>query len=55
MIDPSFKIMEDVLNRSNSNRLPDLRMRGQTTLPGGSNAGTSGRDGDFARRIRHLS
>ncbi|MFR7874951.1 MAG: TonB-dependent receptor plug domain-containing protein [Butyricimonas paravirosa] len=40
-IDPSFRIMEDVLNGSNPNRLPDLRMRGQATLPGGSNAGTS--------------
>lgn len=34
-IDPSFRIMEDVLNGSNPNRLPDLRMRGQATLPGG--------------------
>lgn len=40
-IDPSFRIMEDVLNGSNPNRLPDLRMRGQATLPGGSNAGAS--------------
>lgn len=40
-IDPSFRIMEDVLNGSNPNRLPDLRMRGQATLPGGSNAGSS--------------
>lgn len=29
------------MNGSNPNRLPDLRMRGQATLPGGSNAGTS--------------
>lgn len=40
-IDPSFRIMEDVLNGSNPNRLPDLRMRGQATLPGGNNAGAS--------------
>lgn len=40
-IDPSFRIMEDVLNGSNPNRLPDLRMRGQASLPGGSNAGAS--------------
>ena len=33
-LDPSFRIMEDVLNGSNPNRLPDLRMRGQATLPG---------------------
>ncbi|WP_294143267.1 SusC/RagA family TonB-linked outer membrane protein [uncultured Sanguibacteroides sp.] len=40
-IDPSFRIMDDIVNGSNPNRLPDLRMRGQATLPGGSNAGTS--------------
>ena len=40
-IDPSFRIMDDIENGSNPNRLPDLRMRGQATLPGGSNAGTS--------------
>lgn len=40
-IDPSFRIMDDILNGSNPNRLPDLRMRGQATLPGGSNAGSS--------------
>ncbi|WP_434802132.1 SusC/RagA family TonB-linked outer membrane protein [Gabonibacter chumensis] len=39
-IDPSFRIMEDIENGSNPNRLPDLRMRGQATLPGG-NAGAS--------------
>lgn len=40
-LDPSFRIMDDILNGSNPNRLPDLRMRGQATLPGGSNAGSS--------------
>ena len=39
-IDPSFRVMEDIENGSNPNRLPDLRMRGQATLPGG-NAGAS--------------
>lgn len=40
-IDPSFRIMDDIMNGSNPNRLPDLRMRGQATLPGGGHAGAS--------------
>ncbi len=40
-IDPGFRIMDDIMNGSNPNRLPDLRLRGQATLPGGSNAGVS--------------
>lgn len=37
-LDPSFRVMDDVLNGSNPNRLPDLRMRGQATLPGAGTA-----------------
>lgn len=40
-VDPSFRIMEDITNGSNPNRLPDLRMRGQATLPGGGTSTTS--------------
>lgn len=35
IIDPSFRIMDDIVNGSDPNRLPDLRMRGQATLPTG--------------------
>lgn len=34
-IDPSFRIMDDITNGSDPNRLPDMRMRGQATLPSG--------------------
>lgn len=34
-IDPSFRIMDDLVNGSDPNRLPDMRMRGQATLPSG--------------------
>lgn len=40
-VDPSFRIMEDISSGSNPNRLPDLRMRGQATLPGGATTETS--------------
>ncbi len=40
-VDPSFRIMEDISSGSNPNRLPDLRMRGQATLPGGTISGAS--------------
>lgn len=40
-VDPSFRIMEDISSGSNPNRLPDLRMRGQATLPSGTTAGAS--------------
>lgn len=40
-VDPSFRIMDDISSGSNPNRLPDLRMRGQATLPGGMTAGAS--------------
>lgn len=40
-VDPSFRIMEDISSGSNPNRLPDLRMRGQATLPGGAAGGSS--------------
>ena len=33
--------MEDISSGSNPNRLPDLRMRGQATLPGGTTTETS--------------
>lgn len=35
-IDPGFRIMDDIMSGSNPNRLPDLRMRGQASLPGGT-------------------
>lgn len=35
IVDPSFRIMEDIAKGSDPNRLPDLRMRGQATLPAG--------------------
>lgn len=35
IVDPSFRIMDDIVNGSDPNRLPDLRMRGQATLPAG--------------------
>ena len=35
-IDPGFRIAENLEMGSNPNRLPDLRMRGQATLPTGS-------------------
>lgn len=41
IFDPSFRIMEDVMNGSNPNRLPDLRMRGQATLNPGGTVSTS--------------
>lgn len=40
-IDPGFRIMDDIVSGSDPNRLPDLRMRGQATLPtGGGDAAT---------------
>ncbi len=40
-MDPSFRITEDFVNGSNPNSLPDLRMRGQATLPGGGSLSSS--------------
>ena len=39
-IDPSFRVMDNFEMGSDPNRLPDMRMRGTSTLPGG--AGASG-------------
>ncbi len=38
---PGFRIMEDVMNGSNPNSLPDMRMRGQANMP---TTGTSSTD-----------
>ena len=38
-IDPSFRVMDNFELGSDPNRLPDMRMRGTSTLPGGSAAG----------------
>lgn len=38
-VDPGFRIMDDIVSGSNPNRLPDLRMRGQSTLPTGGGSG----------------
>lgn len=40
-IEPSFRIMENFEAGSDPNRLPDMRMRGTSTLPGGSASGDS--------------
>lgn len=42
IIEPSFKIQENISIGSDPNALPDLRMRGQTTLPGGTVSTTDG-------------
>lgn len=36
VIDPSFRVMDNFEMGSDPNRLPDMRMRGTSTLPGGS-------------------
>lgn len=36
VIDPSFRVMDNFDMGSDPNRLPDMRMRGTSTLPGGS-------------------
>ena len=36
VIDPSFRVMDNFEIGSDPNRLPDMRMRGTSTLPGGS-------------------
>lgn len=36
IIEPGLRIMDNVSVGSDPNKLPDLRMRGQTTLPGGA-------------------
>ena len=38
-IEPGFRIMENIEAGSDPNRLPDLRMRGQSTLPSGAGSG----------------
>ncbi len=38
IVEPGLKIMDNISLGSDPNRLPDMRMRGQTTLPGGSAA-----------------
>lgn len=35
-VDPGFRVMENIEMGSDPNRLPDMRMRGTTTLPSGS-------------------
>ena len=37
-IDPSFRVMDNFEMGSDPNRLPDMRMRGTSTLPGGAGA-----------------
>ena len=37
-LDPGFRVMDDILNGSDPNRLPDMRMRGQATLPPGASS-----------------
>lgn len=37
-LDPSFRVMTDEINGSNPNKLPDLRVRGQATIPSGTTA-----------------
>ncbi len=39
VIDPSFRVMDNFEMGSDPNRLPDMRMRGTSTLPGGSSGG----------------
>lgn len=39
-IDPSFRVMDNFEMGSDPNRLPDMRMRGTSTLPGGAAAGS---------------
>lgn len=49
-IDPGFRIAENIEMGSDPNRLPDLRMRGQATLPTGSTVATDAvmLKGDYA-------
>ncbi len=49
-IDPGFRIAENIATGSDPNRLPDLRMRGQATLPTGSTVATDAvmLKGDYA-------
>ncbi len=49
-IDPGFRIAENIDTGSDPNRLPDLRMRGQATLPTGSTVATDAvmLKGDYA-------
>ena len=44
IIDPSFRIIENISQGSDPNRLPDLRMRGQATLPTGVGSGSVSTD-----------
>ena len=49
-IDPGFRIAENIAAGSDPNRLPDLRMRGQATLPTGATVSTDAvmLKGDYA-------
>ena len=49
-IDPGFRIAENIAAGSDPNRLPDLRMRGQATLPSGATVSTDAvmLKGDYA-------
>ncbi len=38
VMEPGFRIMDNIAMGSDPNRLPDMRMRGQSTLPSGSSA-----------------